>query len=831
MTNKPPPQGRPPRLDPYRPSDERARPPQQRGGDPYFDQTYPPRDGGRTGYPQDPYAPAAHPQQRMAPLQTGGRSGAPDPYYAQNSRAARPRERSGFGSAIFYSVLGLIAMAAGAVAFAVVALPANFVRDRVVLAVKEKTGRDLVIAGPASFSIYPTLGISLADVSLSVGPGFAGQAPLVTMKALDVSVALWPLLQRDVRVSSLVLREPVFTLEVDANGNRSWDFAEADVQGARVRLAQAGGLARPDTQISDVPQSTLPAERARERSMLRVSDLKLEDVRIDNGTLHWRDQRTGGASEFSAINIKMALAAMSEPLTAAGHLDWKGKTVRFDGALTSPADIADDRPAKLKMVLGADALDATFEGSTKLKGDLSAEGILSAKSTSARALAAWFGGDLPPSQGFGALKAKGLLRGTPGQLSFSTAEIELDRTTARGDIKLDTRGARPNVTATLKLTELDLNLYSSNGASDAPPPRAPAADVGGGQGAGPAPAKTKATSIDDLLQDSEMPAAPGPRVKGFTKRDGWGDEPLRLAALGSLDANARLSIGKLTVSTVRLDQSDVTVALKNRVMTTTLNDVRLYQGTGRGTITLDGTRGTAAHMTANVSLDGIEALPLLKDTAEFDRLTGKGRLSFAVAGQGATEREIVGTLNGKIDVAFHDGAIVGINVAEMLRGVSQGKFGGLSGSPTDKTDFSEMTSTWTLTSGVAENKDLKLVSPLLRVGGAGRVSLPPREVDYLLRPKLVASLQGQGGGAEALSGLEIPVRVHGAWDNPKFTPDLSGVLSDPNKAMETIKQIGGNLNGKNANEIVDGLIGGTKEERKAKKAQGKKLLEQFLNPQ
>ncbi|WP_439541489.1 AsmA family protein [Hyphomicrobium sp.] len=812
MTNKPPPQGRPPRPDPYRPSDERGRPPQPRAADPYFDQTHPPRDGGRPVYQQDPYAPApVHPS----------RAGS---FPAQYGRQPPQRGSSGFGSVIFYSVLGLIAMAAGGAAFAVMALPANFVRDRVVLAVKEKTGRDLVIAGPASFSLYPTLGISLADVSLSAGPGFAGSAPLVTMKALDVSVAFWPLLQRDVRVSSLVLRDPVFTLEVDANGHRSWDFAEADASEPRVRFAQAEGLSRPDAPISDAAPNALP----RKPSMLRVSDVKLEDVRIDNGTLNWRDQRTGSTSEFSAINLKLALAAMSEPLTAAGHLDWKGKTVRFDGALTSPADVADNRPAKLKLVLGADALDATFDGSAKLKGDLSAEGILSAKSASTRALAAWFGSDLPPSQGFGPLKAKGLFRGAPDQLSFSTAEIELDRTTARGDIKLDTRGARPMVTAALKLTELDLNLYSSEGARDVPPPRSPAA----GAAPVPPPAKTKATSIDDLLQESEAPAAvPGPRVKGFTKRDGWGDEPLRLAALGSLDANARLSIGKLTVSTVRLDQSDVTVALKDRIMTTTLNDVRLYQGTGRGTITLDGTRGTTAHMSANVQLDGIEALPLLKDTAEFDRLTGKGRLSFAVAGQGATERQIIGTLNGKVDVAFNDGAIVGINVAEMLRGVGKGKFGGLSGSPTDKTDFSEMTSTWTLTSGVAENKDLKLVSPLLRVGGAGRIALPPREVDYMLRPKLVASLQGQGGGADALSGLEIPVRVHGPWDNPAFTPDLSAVLKDPDKAMETIKEIGGNLKGKNANEIVDSLIGGTKEERKAKKAQGKKLLEQFLNPQ
>ncbi len=173
MTNKLPPPGRPPRPDPYRPSDERGRAPQPRPADPYFDQSYPPRDGGRPGYHQDPYAPAAPHLGRGPQLESGARPTPPGGSFpAQYGRLPPPRENSGFGSAIFYGALGLIAMAAGAAAFAVMAMPANFVRDRVALAVKESTGRDLVIAGPASFSLFPMMGISLADVSLSGGPGF-----------------------------------------------------------------------------------------------------------------------------------------------------------------------------------------------------------------------------------------------------------------------------------------------------------------------------------------------------------------------------------------------------------------------------------------------------------------------------------------------------------------------------------------------------------------------------------------------------------------------------------------------------------------------------------
>ncbi len=785
MTSRNPPGGQPPRFEAYRPSEE-GRAPQRRPG--------PPGHGYPSHQPQG-YQPSLEPSQR-----------ARDPYDLKGSRGGPPpRERSGLASLVFYGVLGLVAMAAGAAAFAVVALPANFVRDRVVTAVKEKTGRDLVIAGPASFTFYPSLGVSLGDVTLSGSPGGTGSNPLVAMKSLDVRVAFWPLLQREVRISTLVLRDPVFNLEVDENGRRSWDFASADDRSSWTRVAQAGGTAS-DSQ--DAPRSGGSGK------LLRVGDVKLEDVRIDNGTLNYRDARTGKLTEISAINTKMELAALSEPLIAQGSLAWKGKTVSFNSALTSPADVAANRPAKFKVSLGTDALDASFEGSARLHDDLSAEGILSAKSPSARALARWVGIDLPPSDGFGPLTAKGLLRTAPDQLALATAEIVLDQTTARGDISLDTRGARPLVNANLKLTELDLNTYRSTGEARraAPPPAA----TGDG---------SKAQSIEDLLQET---TPPGPRVKGYTKRHGWDEEPFDLDALGTIDANAKLSIGKLTVRTMHLDQSDVTVALKNRVMKTTLDQVRLYQGTGRGTITLDGTAGTSASLTANLALDGIEAQPLMTDALEVDRITGKGRLSFALAGQGTSEGQIVETLNGKMEFAFADGAIIGVNVAEMMRNLSKGNLGGLDTRPTDKTDFSEMTSTWTVKSGIAENQDLKLVGPLLRVAGSGRVALPTREVDYMLRPKVVADLTGQGATQEA-SGIEVPVRMHGSWDDPKFTPDLAGALKNP-KAAETIKEIGKQFKGKKADEIVNDLLGGG-EKAESTKAKGKKLLEQFLNPQ
>ena len=72
--------------------------------------------------------------------------------------------------------------------------------------------------------------------------------------------------------------------------------------------------------------------------------------------------------------------------------------------------------------------------------------------------------------------------------------------------------------------------------------------------------------------------------------------------------------------------------------------------------------------------------------------------------------------------------------------------------------------------------------------------------------KLIAALDGQQGKADA-SSLEIPVRITGSWDRPTFRPELKGVLSNPGKAVETIKEIGKKFKGKNADQIVDKLFG------------------------
>ncbi len=802
-------------------------PPAQPYGEPPYG-TVPYGPGGQ----QQPYVPAQHQQYTSAqhpepaghaphPYPTGAhragppgrqppppmRPGGPPPMHPPLRHPASPAGGGGRSVVrlLLLVMLALVVIAGAGGAYLLYALPPDFVRDQITSQVKAKTGRDLVIAGSTSFTLYPSIGISMSDVTLSPPPGMTGK-PLVTMQGLEAAVEVLPLLKREIRVERLVLTKPVFELYTDAKGRKSWEFA---LSGASrpVRLAQAAAPASdaPGGLPTDAsPPAVVPAGAAVPQASL--DQLALGDVRIVDGTLNYANAASGGAQRLDHVNVAIGLVALNQPLSAKGDLVWKSEKIAFDGEMTSLKAVMDDKPAKVAANLASAPVDAHFDGSVILRDGVETDGAVNAKSPSLRKLMGWLGTELPPAKGFGALEAKGQLRTTPAVITLSNANLSLDGATATGQLSIDTSGARPYVKTTLQLSELDLNKYMRPAGSPAPAKRARAPAKAAVPATAPATAGEKPSTIEDLLRDSDSKA--GPKVQGYVERAGWSSEAIDFDGLGLADADAKLTVGKLFFQDLKVGRSQLTVALKNSVMKTTFDDIQLYGGHGRGFVSIDASADKAATIGTNMTVEGLDARPFLEDAAGFDRLSGKAKLSLAVAGQGASQLQLVETLNGKADLVFTEGAIAGINVAGMVRGLNQGKLGGLSTSPSEKTDFSELGSTWTITNGVASNQDLHLMSPLLRLTGAGTVSLPQRHVDYLMRPKLVSSLSGQGGKDEG--GIEIPVKVQGPWDKLAYTPDLSGILKDPNKALDQVKKIGEQLKGKDAGAIVKGILGGNK---------------------
>ncbi|MGR5528041.1 AsmA family protein, partial [Vibrio maritimus] len=118
---------------------------------------------------------------------------------------------------------------------------------------------------------------------------------------------------------------------------------------------------------------------------------------------------------------------------------------------------------------------------------------------------------------------------------------------------------------------------------------------------------------------------------------------------------------------------------------------------------------------------GVKVQPLLKDVADNDKLEGTGNIDVNVKGKGLASTAMKKNLSGTVKINSADGAVNGINVAQMIR-ENYARFKGqsLDGQQgPQKTDFSAMKATLNLANGVVSTKDMTAESPLLRIQGEG----------------------------------------------------------------------------------------------------------------
>lgn len=646
---------------------------------------------------------------------------------------------------LLIAVAVVLVLLIGAVVALPSLVPADKIKDEVVAQVKAATGRDLTIAGKVSVSAFPSLGVEVSNVALSNPAGFSTK-DLVRLGALDVKLKLMPLLSGKVEVDSFVLVDPVITLEVDRKGKANWVF---DTPAAKT-------AAKAETAKETAPSSSSGGSAG-------LGDIVLGDVRIQNGKLSYIDGPAGTREDVDGINLAVSLKSLDDPLSVKGALTWRAKAIDLGLNVAKPRALMDGKSSSADIMVNAETVKLSFKGDASGGAVPGAKGALELSVPSIRNLVQWTTGKplAMEGSGLGPFSLTGQLAAQGAKVALTSANIGLDAIKAKGDFNVDAGGARPSLKGKLDVEALDLNPYL-------PPEKA--AGQGGGTSA-PAPA-------------------------GKAAKSDWSDDAIDASGLKAADVDFALSLGSLTVKKIKVGKSALRVVLNNGRMTADLTELALYKGAGKGRVVLDGSQ-PGIGLDAAFNLKGLEAEPFLTDAADFTRLEGTGNFDITVAGRGRTERQLVSSLGGKGAVSFLNGAIKGINLAEMVRNVGSAFTGG---GTAQKTDFAELGGTFTITNGIVNNQDLALKSPLLRVEGKGTVELPPRTVHYRVEPKAVASLEGQGGKSD-VGGIQVPVIIEGPWDNLSYRPDLEAMLKgQAGKAINDA--IGGKAGG------LGGLLGG-----------------------
>ena len=732
---------------------------------------------------------------------------------ARGARKVRRRRSSGRSALAIlgYAALFVACVGIAAATFVFVITPFDFVRDQLVQQVKARTGRDLVISGPTSVSVFPRTALALTGVSLSA-PAAMGGAPTLVVETLDVEIGLASLITRQAAIRRLVLTKPTIDLRVDAQGQRSWEFAQAGP--ARVRLAQFGaGLAGRDSPTASDAQPTSRAS-ANVRLAEALDGLLPGSVRIIDGTVRYADERTGMQQAIGGLDLDLSLDGAAGPIEGKGNLTWQGEKVAFQGLVSPVRALLEERNARFSFKLSGKPIEASYEGVAKASASPSFEGKVNVKVPSVAALGAWVGKPAANERDIGELSFSSAIAAADGRISLPEVSATVGETSLSGALEIDATGVRPHVRGRLNLTELDFGLLltrkGGRGSSRDP--------LQGSTSATPrAKATSEASKREDRLQAAPPPVPSGTK-HGSGRRD-WADDVIDLTPLGLADADLTLSAERVVYKDVTSGQARLSLAVKDRIAKLTLDEMLLYSGRGKGVLTLDGS-GQVPVTNADLRLEGVSAAPLLRDALGMDWLDGRSTILVAIAGQGATERQIVEALNGRVEAKTANGSVAGIDVAKLLQNLEQGKLNGFDFGPGEKTQFSDFTATFTILAGVAVNQDMRLLSPRVRVAGEGSIDLGKRQIDYTVHPKIIGGIAAPGAVLK-VKDLEIPVRVQGSWEKPAYSVKGQEGLS------ETIKQVGKNLKSEEVQEALKGLFEGGE----GQKVKPRELIEKLLKKQ
>jgi AsmA protein len=196
-------------------------------------------------------------------------------------------------------ILSIIAAVVFLIIIAVFTLPffinPNNFKPEIAAAVKDKTGRELILAGDLKLSIFPWLGISTGKMALGNAAGFQDK-PFATLEESDIKVKLLPFLTKKIEVSRIVLKGLALNLAKNQQGESNW-----------------GDLTASDTIKSTPPPAANNIRKQEEIDALSV--LAIGGIAIENAQINWDDQQSGKHLLIKDVNLNTDKFSYDEPVS------------------------------------------------------------------------------------------------------------------------------------------------------------------------------------------------------------------------------------------------------------------------------------------------------------------------------------------------------------------------------------------------------------------------------------------------------------------------------------------------------------------------------------
>ncbi|MEO3416591.1 AsmA family protein [Roseovarius sp. CAU 1744] len=453
----------------------------------------------------------------------------------------------------------------------------------------------------------------------------------------------------------------------------------------------------------------------------RALALTLDRALVTGATLKYVDHESGQQTTLANSDFELRWPAYQGEATFEATLRPAGQDVTISGQLGTVARFIDGEVSDMSATVSASGGTVAFQGRGDMKPELT--GRLDADLTDTSEFLAALGlpgVDIPNGLGR-ALKAGGDVTFTRDlRLALRDGTVQLDHNSMNVAADIAIGGDKPRINAQLHAGALDFSdLASGNSAPSG----------GGGSG----------------------------QTTGTAASSGWSRDPIDVSALALVDGEVALVAEKLDFGTFNFGKTRILTSIDNSRAVFGLRELQGYGGTVTGEFVANNRSGLSVG--GDMTAEGINMQSLLADAAGITRFTTTGTARLKFLGVGQSVDAIMKSLSGNASVRTGNGHISGFDLDRLMR----------SGNGTGGTTvFDSLSASFVMKDGQMFNNDLAMIMPLARATGLGRIGLGNQDIDYTFTPSL---LEGDN-----TRGLAIPVRIHGPWASPRFTPDLEKAI-------------------------------------------------------
>ncbi|WP_312684164.1 AsmA family protein [Stenotrophomonas chelatiphaga] len=514
-------------------------------------------------------------------------------------------------------------------------------------------------------------------------------------------------------------------VEIDV---RVWPLLRGSVQLPEIRLT------RPDALLQTAPKADQPGNWDFMGDSSGGEPLQLRRLHIDDGRLQFLDERGRTDIQVAVRSGEPKQADAAPPLLVSGKGSWQGNAFTLNGNTESPLELTNSgHPFRIHLDGRAGATHAVASGTLinpfqfqtfKLRFRLSGQDLEDLYPLVGIALPS-----TPPYRLDGQLSRNHQVWGYE-KFSGTVGDSDLG-----GDVKVETGGERPRLTANLVSKRLDFD------------------DLAGFVGAPPKTGSDETANAEQKAEAARLAAKPTVLP----------DTPYDLGKLRAMDADVRLKAQRINAPSLPLDDMDAHLFLDDGLLRLEPLNFGVAGGDIRSTIRMDARRPQIA-TSLKASVRRVQLGQLFPDAKLAEQASGGIGGEIDLTGNGNSIAAMLGSSDGNVAVGMGKGHVgnlimelAGLDVAESLKFLFTG----------DKqiplrcafADFG-------VKDGLMDSRALAVDTTDTLIVGEGTVNLKNEQMDLLLkpRPKDISIL-----------ALRSPLRINGTFKDPGFRPDFKAL--------------------------------------------------------